>query len=74
MNEIACTCSDPKPDGCPYTHRHNCPTVLIPLRQAWFREYHGKDQYCPCDKCPDRLACEYVYDIYNNDDDCLATK
>lgn len=27
-----------------------------------------------CDKCPDRYTCEYAFDMYNTNGDCLANK
>jgi len=27
-----------------------------------------------CDGCPSRFECEWVYDLYNTDGDCLAEK
>jgi len=27
-----------------------------------------------CDDCADKDSCEWAYDLYNTDGDCLATK
>jgi len=31
-------------------------------------------QWITCDKCPERETCEFAYDTYNTDGDCLALK
>jgi len=43
---------------------------------AW-REWlkHDLDiNQCTCNKCDKRVQCQYAYDIYNYDGDCLREK
>ena len=46
---------------------------------AGYREEAGaRNEYAPagytCDKCADRYVCPLVFDGYNTDGDCLASK
>lgn len=38
------------------------------------RKLGVKWSYITCDGCPARFDCEYAYDPYNTDGDCLAAK
>lgn len=40
----------------------------------WLQAHGIPFRYLTCDKCPSRRECEYVYDPYNTDGDCLAEK
>lgn len=47
------------------------------LRAAVMREYADLDleiDAFTCDECPAKNTCEWVFDLYNTDDDCLAEK
>jgi len=34
----------------------------------------GEIPACTCDSCPERLVCEYAYDTYNTNGECVAEK
>lgn len=45
---------------------------LADLRQITSSSF-GIDKFT-CDECPARYTCEWAFDPYNTDDDCLAAK
>jgi hypothetical protein len=36
--------------------------------------YEIDDKDCTCFDCPDKDICDYAWDLYNTDGDCLAEK
>lgn len=40
----------------------------------WLKECNVQEQECECFYCPDSDTCEFAYDPYNVDDDCLNDK
>ena len=77
-----------KANQCPACHRYNdresCPYCghttdeqLAKLRQkavAENAEYLGPNPVFTCDNCRQRNKCEFVFDTYNTNGDCLAEK
>jgi hypothetical protein len=45
------------------------------MRDAWLK-VRGRDidTDCSCCDCPVNSSCEYAFDLYNSDGDCLAMK
>ena len=53
------------------------PAGLVRMREsaaADIRLMAGVEPIFTCDTCFDQWRCPYVFDIYNTDGDCLASK
>lgn len=46
-------------------------SVALMIRERLIK---GTDVVFECDDCPDANKCEWAFDPYNTDGDCLATK
>jgi hypothetical protein len=44
------------------------------LRTRLVQEYGLGDMPFTCDQCPARNTCDFAFDLYNTDGDCLAEK
>lgn len=54
---------------------------LVDIRKKSIEDYakhvapiHEGNMKFTCDDCPDRFVCDLVFDFYNTDGDCLASK
>lgn len=47
-------------------------TISNAIRDGYLQA--GEEVSFGCDGCPDAVICEFVYDLYNLNGDCLANK
>lgn len=43
-------------------------------RMEVFKAFHGQDEKCTCEECPNTETCVCAFDLYNTADDCLMDK
>jgi len=47
---------------------------LVEHRKKMTKRSEFDPEYYTCDQCQDRYVCPLVFDLYNTDGDCLASK
>ena len=65
----------PDPEGCKHfkdaTKQIN---YKESMRLYWEEAHYNIDAECTCNDCSDKDNCGYAFDLYNINDECLASK